>query len=144
MGNAIVTCHGPDVRAFSLSSADRRAIGGLLSALRYLGIAAILGLAITAAPLIVAILFAARPSASRLDMMRPISLAAIFSTLAGLFLSAANSLVGITRHVDDPNLTRYVAQVFAESAIPAFVSFALLTAAWLIVAIGMRRQAGGS
>ena len=111
-----------------------------MSALRYLGIAAIFGLAVTAIPLIVAILFAARPSASRLDMMRPLSLAAIFSTLAGLCLSIANSLVGITRHADDPHLTRYAAQVFAESSIPTFVSFSLLTAAWLVVAIGMRRQ----
>lgn len=111
-----------------------------MTALRYLGIAAILGLVITAVPLIVAILFAARPSASRLELMRPVSLAAIFSTLAGLCLAVANSLVGITRHADDPNLTRYAAQVFAESSVPAFVSFSLLTAAWLVIAIGMRRQ----
>ena len=111
-----------------------------MTALRYLGIAAILGLVITAIPLIVAILFAARPSASRLELMRPVSLAAIFSTLAGLCLAVANSLVGVTRHADDPNLTRYAAQVFAESSIPAFVSFSLLTAAWLVIAIGMRRQ----
>jgi hypothetical protein len=111
-----------------------------MNALRYLGIAAILGLVITAIPLILAILFAARPTASRLDMMRPVSLAAIFSAIAGLFLSIANSLVGITRHATDPDLTRYVAEVFAESTIPAFVSFAMLAAAWLLVAVGMRRQ----
>jgi hypothetical protein len=111
-----------------------------MSALRYLGIAAILGLLITAIPLIVAILFAARPSAFRLELMRPVSLAAIFAAVAGLFLSLANSLIGITRHADDPNLTRYVAQVFAESTIPAFVSFSLLAAAWLVVAIGIHRQ----
>ena len=73
--------------------------------------------------------------------MRPTSLAAIFATLAGVCLSIANSLVAITRHADDPDLTRYAAQVFAESVIPAFVSFGLLTAAWLVVAIGTRRQA---
>jgi hypothetical protein len=111
-----------------------------MSALRELGVAAILGLLITAIPLIAAILFAARPSASRLEMMRPLSLAAIFSTFAGICLAIANSFVGITRHADDPNLTRYAAQVFAESTIPAFVSLSLLTAAWLVVAIGMRRQ----
>jgi len=112
-----------------------------MSALRYLGIAAILGLAITATPLVIAILFAARPSASRLELMRPVSLAALFAAIAGLFLGAANSLVGINRHAADANLAGYAAEVFAESAIPAFVSFALLAAAWLVVAIGMRRQA---
>ena len=111
-----------------------------MTALRYLGIAALLGLVITAIPLVVAILFAARPSASRLELMRPTSLAALFSAIAGLWLAIANSLVGITRHAHDADLTRYAAQVFAESVIPAFVSFSLLAAAWLVVAIGMRRQ----
>lgn len=112
-----------------------------MSALRYLGIAAILGLVITAIPLVIAILFAARPTPSRLELMRPVSLAAIFAAVAGLFLGIANSLVGINRHADAVNLAAYAAQVFAESAIPAFVSFSLLTAAWLVVAIGIRRQA---
>lgn len=112
-----------------------------MRALANLGIAAILGIVVTAIPLVVAILFAARPTASRLELMRPVSLAAIFSAICGLCLSVANSLVAITRHASDANLTAYAAQVFAESVIPAFVSFALLTAAWLVVAVGMRRQA---
>ena len=111
-----------------------------MRALSNLGLAAIFGLVITAIPLIAAIMFAARPSASRLELMRPVSLAAIFAAVAGLFLSVANSLVGINRHAADPNLTGYVAQVFAETTIPSFVSFSLLAAAWLVVAIGMRRQ----
>ena len=106
-----------------------------------LGIAAILGLLITAIPLVVAILFAARPSPSRLELMRPVTLAAIFAALAGLCLGIANSLVGITRHAQDTNLTVYAAQVFAESVIPEFVSFSLIAAAWLIIAFEMRRQA---
>lgn len=112
-----------------------------MRALANLGIAAILGIVITAIPLFVAILFAARPTASRLELMRPVSLAAIFSAICGMCLSVANSLIGITRHAHDADLTVYAAQVFAESVIPAFVSFSLLTAAWLVVAIGMRRQA---
>ena len=112
-----------------------------MRALVYLGPAAILGLLITAIPLVVAILFAVRPTASRLELMRPLSLAAIFAAVAGLFLSIANSLVGITRHAGEANLTAYAAETFAESTIPAFVSFSLLAAAWLVVAIGMRRQA---
>jgi len=112
-----------------------------MKALVNLGIAGIFGIFITAVPLVVAILFAARPSASRLALMRPVSLAAIFSAIAGLCLGVANSLVGINRHADAANLTGYAAEVFAESVIPTFVSFALLTAAWLVVAIGMRRQA---
>jgi hypothetical protein len=111
-----------------------------MQALLYLGIAAILGLVISGIPLVAAIVFAIRPTASRLELMRPLSLAGIFSALAGLFLAVANSLVGINRHANDTNLTAYAAEVFAESTIPAFVSFALLAAAWLVVAIGMQRQ----
>ena len=111
-----------------------------MNALRYLGIAAIVGLAITAIPLIAALLYAARPSASRLELMRPLTLAGIFAALAGLCLGIANSFVGIVRHAHDANLPGYAAEVLAESVIPAFVSFSLLAAAWLVVAIGMRRQ----
>jgi len=141
MNKAIVTCHAAPVRAFSSRARRTPRLEVPMSALRYLGLAAIFGLVITAIPLIVAILFAARPSASRLELMRPVSLAGIFAAVAGVFLSVANSLVGITRHAADANLTAYAAQVFAESTIPAFVSFSLLAAAWLVVAIGMRRQA---
>jgi hypothetical protein len=120
--------------------ADGPPLEVFMSALRYLGPAAIFGLAITAIPLIVAILFAARPSASRLELMRPVSLAGIFAAVAGLFLGLANSLVGINRHAGNANVLAYAAQVFAESAIPAYVSFSLLAAAWLVVGIGMRRR----
>ena len=112
-----------------------------MRALANLGIAAILGIVVTALPLLVAVLYAARPTASRLELMRPLTIAAIFTAIAGLFLSIANSMLGITRHATDPNLTGYAAQVFAETTIPSFVSFSLLGAAWLVVAIGMRRQA---
>jgi hypothetical protein len=110
-----------------------------MKALLYLGPAAVLGLLITAVPLVVAILFAVRPSASRLELMRPVTLAAIFASLAGICLSLANSFVGINRH-SGGNVVAYAAEVFAESVIPAFVSFAMMAAAWLIIAMAMRRQ----
>jgi hypothetical protein len=113
-----------------------------MRALANLGIAAILGIIVTALPLFAAVLFAARPTAARLELLRPLSLAAIFTAIAGLFLSIANSMLGITRHAADANLTEYAAQVFAETTIPSFVSFSLLGAAWLVVAIGIRRQTG--
>jgi len=113
-----------------------------MKALLYLGPAAVFGLLLTALPLVAAILFAARPTIRRLEMMRPLTLAGIFASLAGLCLSVANALVGINRHAGS-NITAYSAEVFAESVIPAFVSFSLLAAAWLVVAIGMRRQSQG-
>src|SRR5262249_33753362 len=136
-------CHGAESRALFTLERGSPATGGFMKALLYLGPAAILCIVFTALPLLVAILFAARPSSLRLALMRPLSLAAIFAALAGLCLGLAISLVGINRHALDANLAGYAAQVFAESVIPTFVSFALLTAAWLVVAVGMRRQAAG-
>jgi hypothetical protein len=110
-----------------------------MRALTNLGPAAILGLVISGVPFFLAVMFAMRPTAARLELMRPLSLAGLLAAGAGLFLGAANSLIAITRHASDPNLTAYAAQVFAESTIPAFMAFASLAAAWLLVAIGMRR-----
>jgi hypothetical protein len=110
-----------------------------MRALLFLGPAAILGIVITALPLVLAVLYAVRPSPSKLELMRPVTLAAIFAALAGICLSLANSFVGINRHASE-NVVAYAAEVFAESTIPAFVSFSLMAAAWLLIAIAMRRQ----
>ena len=112
-----------------------------MDALRHASIAALLGLLVSAAPLVMAILYAVSPTEHRLGMMRPLSLAATFSALAGLFLGLVNGFIGVARHAGAPNATQLAAQGFGESIVPTFVAFALLTAAWLVVAIGMRRQA---
>jgi hypothetical protein len=79
------------------------------------------------------------PSERKLALMRPISLAALFSGLAGLLLGFINVLKGIwSAEADVP--WRIVAVGAAESMVPLTLAFGALTFAWLCVAIGMRRS----
>jgi hypothetical protein len=95
------------------------------------------GLAIGAAPLVGAVVYTVRPTEQRLALMRPLSLAAIFATIANLLLAEANAL-----HYagSAPSDSPPVLQLVAEAFIPAFIGFALLTVAWLVMAIASRRQ----
>jgi hypothetical protein len=79
------------------------------------------------------------PSERKLSYMRPISLAALFSGLAGLTLGAINVLRGIWMAEGDVNW-RLISVGAAESMVPLTLAFAALTFAWLCVAVGMRRR----
>ena len=90
-------------------------------------------------PLGAGLAYALRPSEQRLAMMRPISLAGLFSALAGAVVGAINVLRGIWMAegvVDWKN----VAVGSAESLVPLFLAFGSLTVAWLCIAIGFKRQ----
>jgi hypothetical protein len=91
------------------------------------------------APLVLALAYAIRPNERRLAVMRPLSLAAIFSALASLSIGAIVILDGLST-TGTPNW-RLVALGAAETFVPVFSSFACLTLSWLLVAVGMRRQA---
>lgn len=91
------------------------------------------------APLVLALAYAIRPTERRLALMRPLSLAAIFAALASLSLGLALVLRGMEA-TGTPNL-RLVWYGAAESVVPVFSSFSCLMVAWILVAIGMRRQA---
>ena len=79
------------------------------------------------------------PTERRLAFMRPISLAALFSGLAGLLLGLINVLRGIWMTESDLNW-RVTAVGSAEALVPLTLAFGALTFAWLCVAIGMRRN----
>ena len=104
------------------------------------GFFAKLTLSIAFTPLVVAVMYAARPTERRLALMRPFSLAGIFAALAGGVLGMLNVLrfFGMTA---DPSAESYrrMAIGTAESLVPMFVGFSCLTAAWLVVAVGMSR-----
>lgn len=93
------------------------------------------------APLAMGIAVAIRPSEQRLSLMRPLSLAGIFAAVSSLLLGLTNVSYGVaTTETPEPTGLRYAAIGFAEAVVPAFVSFASLTAAWLLVAVGMRKR----
>ena len=85
-----------------------------------------------------------RPSEQKLVLMRPVSLASIFATISGLLggwitvLQALPATAVVDGHLPVPEFYRGI----GESLTVGFVSFGLLAAAWMLVAVGvLRRQA---
>ena len=112
-----------------------------MGAIRGASFASLFGLLICLVPAVVAAWFAIRPGERLLGLMRPLSLAAIFSACCSFALSLTNgfAMLGRMKSVDPAYLARTGAAM-AEGLAPVAASFALLTAAWLLVAIGMRRS----
>ena len=101
---------------------------------------ALLTVVIGFVPLVMAIVYVVKPTERRLALMRPLSLAGIFAALSGVIAGVINILRGIaaTSEFSVGTFGR-IAMGFSEALIPIFVGFGCLTAAWLLVAIGMRR-----
>ncbi|HYE89010.1 MAG TPA: hypothetical protein VEA16_21820 [Vicinamibacterales bacterium] len=112
----------------------------LLSVFREAGIFALLSMLVAVFPVAAGLNYAVSPSERRLAFMRPISLAALFSGLAGLLVGFINVLRGIWMTEGDFRL-RIAAVGSAEAMVPLTLAFGALTFAWLCVAIGMRRNA---
>jgi hypothetical protein len=89
-----------------------------------------------------AIAYAIRPTEQKLVMMRPLSLAAIFAAICSSSVGTATALkwAGATEPLG-PKAINVMLMGLSESLIPPFVAFAFLAVAWLLVAVGMRRQA---
>lgn len=99
-----------------------------------------LGVLVAAFPVVVALIYAIKPTERWLSLMRPLSLAAIFGGLTSLTVGLANVLMGVSASgtLDGP-AWRAVAAGAGESIIGLFVACGCLTMAWLLVALGMRR-----
>jgi hypothetical protein len=112
----------------------------LLALFRELSVFAKLTMAFAVAVFGLAVSYAFRPSEEKLALMRPVSLAAIFATISGLFSGWIVVLVGIAATPDGrlPNPSLY--RGIAESLILGFVCFGFLAAAWLLAAVGMLRR----
>ena len=109
---------------------------------RMLGQASIAGrlsLLVALFPLAAGVGYLVRPTEQRLALMRPISLAGIFSGLGGTLLGLMNVLRFYA--IDSPPPPpRILALGAAEALVTLFVAFGCLTVAWLCVALGMRRS----
>jgi hypothetical protein len=92
-------------------------------------------------PLVVAVAYVIDPKERTMALMRPISLAAIFSALTGLTKGGIAVLTGIARSgAVERQAWGAIAAGSAESLVTVFVGFGCLTVAWLLVAFGMRRS----
>ena len=109
--------------------------------LREASIMTLLGLLVSATPMVMGIAFAIRPNERRLALMRPLSLAGIFAGVCSLLVGVANGLQLLASVQSfDPQGLRTAFVALGEAVIPTFVAFACLTVAWLCVAMGMRKQ----
>jgi hypothetical protein len=110
----------------------------LFNMLGQMGLFAKLSLLVTLFPLAAGVAYVIRPTEPGLALMRPISLAGIFSGLGGAVVGLMNVLKWYgTNNPDSPS--RIMAIGLAESLVTLFVAFGCLTVAWLCVALGMRR-----
>ena len=110
-----------------------------------MGLAAKLSVLIAIVPLIMGAGYAIWPSESKLQLMRPLSLAGLFSGLTGFTIGVMNGLVDASQRPSAPGealLAPPFLAGFSESMVPMGVAFASLTLAWLFVAFGMKRQPG--
>lgn len=89
--------------------------------------------------------FAFKPSERTLAIVRPLCAATIFSSLAAFLAGVTNGLVGVSHlldgQVETARIWRLAIGGFAESPIPLVIGFALVSVDWLLVAVGLRRQA---
>ena len=102
-------------------------------------IMALLSLLVTLFPLAAGLAYLLKPTEQRLALVRPVSLAGIFSGLAGTTLGLMNVLK-MQWDMKPPPPFEIMAVGLAESLVTLFVAFGCLTVTWLCVAIGMRRQ----
>ena len=112
-----------------------------MEVLRGASIFALLTILIAFAPLLMATAYVIRPTEQKLALMRPISLAGIFAALCGVVIGLINILRGFGAAAEvEPRAYHNMALGLSEALVPVFVGFGCLTIAWLLVALGMRRQ----
>jgi hypothetical protein len=107
--------------------------------LRQANLFALLTLTIDAVPLVAAALYAARPSEARLALMRPLSLAGLFSAAAGTFSGLLHVFRDLASAADTPGLWTRAYGGVSEALVPMVFGLTCLTVAWLLVAAGMWR-----
>jgi len=99
-----------------------------------------LTMAVAIAAFGLAVAYAVHPTDQKLVLMRPVSLAAIFTTISGL-LGGWIAVLASTAATPDGHLP--VASLYrgiAESLTVGFVSFGLLGTGWMLVAVGVLRR----
>ena len=90
-------------------------------------------------PLVMAVVYASRPTEQNLALMRPLSLAGLFAAGAGTLSGFINVLRLFWTRGPASDTYRVMAVGAAESLVPVFVGLGCLTVAWLLIAVGMAR-----
>ena len=88
-----------------------------------------------------AISYAIRPTEHKLELMRPLSLAAIFAAVCSTSVGVATALKFAAASTAVPPVYNPVFAGLSEACVPLFVAFAFLAVSWLLVALGLHRRA---
>ncbi len=89
-----------------------------------------------------AIWFMRRPDARYVGMIRALSVATVFSVLSGITSDLAavfTKVPGDPSWAHSPDMPLIVMRGLGESLAPAILGFSLLSLAWLVTAVGVRR-----
>ncbi len=84
--------------------------------------------------------FAARPAERKLSMIRPLSLATVFSVLGGIAADLGATMKAVSASPELAASPAALLQGIGESMVPAILGFTLLSLAWLVATAGLRRQ----
>jgi hypothetical protein len=91
---------------------------------------------------IAAVVFAARPHPGRIDVVRALTRATVFSIAAGIVADVA----AVCSHVpanpewaNSPKIHLILLQGLGESMAPGILGFTILSLVWLVMAVGHRR-----
>ena len=107
--------------------------------LRQVSVFALLSLVVGAVPLVAGAAYAVWPSEARLALMRPFSLAALFSATSGTISGLVNVFRGLAATSDVSAAWPGVFAGVSEALVPAGFGLTCLTVGWLLVAAGMWR-----
>jgi len=107
--------------------------------LAFVGFTLLVGLATVG----LAVSLALGPGERKLAILRPLSVSTVFASIAasvaGIGLSLKRAADGLGQAADEP-ITGLLVAGLAEATVPLFVGLALLAVAWLLAAVGLRRQ----
>ena len=87
-----------------------------------------------------ALSYAMRPTERKLALIRPLTLAGMFAAVCSSSVGFAMALSGAADAGVNPESMKRLLAGLAEAWVPLFVAFAFLAVAWLLVALGLRRQ----
>jgi len=87
--------------------------------------------------------FALKPAPKRLAIIRALTMALLFSSIAGLltnFVAVSSKVTGRPEWANSPDVHLIILSGLGEAVTPAVLGFTSLSLAWLFVAVGARRR----
>lgn len=84
--------------------------------------------------------FAIRPQERTLSILRPLTASTAFATVSAIAAGVAISLKSAADGGLSADAMQSLVAGLAESAVPGVLGFAFLAVAWLLTAVGFRRQ----